>query len=67
MSRGQSYIDMKSSKKGIPGPYQVSISIILSTDLEEFLTLKCEGFATCDPIRRWGGWSSRFPKLNSRS
>jgi hypothetical protein len=30
---------------------------------EEFLTLKRESFATCDPIRCWGGRSSRFPKL----
>jgi len=32
---------------------------------EEFLTLKCESFTTCDPIRCWGGRSSRFPKLST--
>lgn len=31
---------------------------------EEFLTLKRESFATCNPIRCWGGRSSRFPKLS---
>jgi hypothetical protein len=31
---------------------------------EEFLTLKRKSFATCDPIRCWGGRSSRFPKLS---
>jgi hypothetical protein len=31
---------------------------------EEFLTLKRESFATCDPIWCWGGQSSRFPKLS---
>jgi hAT family C-terminal dimerisation region len=31
---------------------------------EEFLTLKHESFATCDPIQCWGGRSLRFPKLS---
>lgn len=31
---------------------------------EEFLTLKRESFKTCDPIRCWGGRTSRFPRLS---
>ena len=31
---------------------------------EEFFTLKCESFATCDPIQCWGGQSSRFHKFS---